>query len=182
MRWRELVFQALLLLIVVVNQLNAPLSVLPWRPEPDVALLVAVYGGLIYSPSGAAALGFSVGLLQETLAGGLIGVNALLKGLTGLVWVRLWSQVFGDGMLVQLPLLAMLTSVDGVVFFTASQLLSAPSATWDVLLPLLGRQLLSNLIAGPVLLKGFAMMDDKLTLRSRAHRRGHEPTATLSPK
>lgn len=170
---------ALLLLIVIINQLNAPLSMLPWDPEPDMALILAIHAGLHYSPAGAAALGFAAGLLQEVLAGGLIGVGALSKGLTGLFWARQWRHVVAEGILVQLPLLAVLTIVDGVAFFTASKLLAASTASWDALLPALGRQLLSNLIVGPILLKGFAVMHGKLRQGLRARRRGHEPTLTF---
>lgn len=169
---------ALLLLIVIINQVNAPLSMLPWGPEPDMALIVAVHAGLHYAPAGAAALGFGAGLLQEILAGGLIGVGALSKGLTGLFWARQWRHVVAEGVLVQLPLLAVLTIVDGVAFFTASKLLAASAASWDVLLPTLARQLLSNLIVGSVLLKGFAVVQGKLRQGLRARRRGHEPTLT----
>ncbi|MBI3327548.1 MAG: rod shape-determining protein MreD [Nitrospinae bacterium] len=170
---------ALLLLLVIVNQMNAPFSQLPGRLEPDLALMVAVYGGLVYARGGAVALGFGAGLLQETLAGGLIGVEALSKGLTGLLWARLWSQVIGEGALAQLPLIAVLTAVDGAASFGMSKLFSAPSASWELFVPLLGWQLLSNLILGPLMLAFFAAMHRSLGRASRARRGGHEPTATF---
>jgi len=175
-------FPALLLVCVIVHQMNAPFSRLPGGLEPDLALIVAVYGGFTYARGAATALGFGAGLLQETLAGGLIGVDALSKGLTGLLWARLWRQVMGEGALVQVPLLAMLSVVDGVASFATAKLFSAPSASWGMFLPLLGWQLLSNLLLGPLLLGGVGAVHRKLSRASRARWGGHEPTVTLQPK
>ena len=75
-------FPAILLLVVMLNQIYAPLSLLPGGLEPDMALLAVVAAGRVYTPWGAAALGFAAGLLQETLTGGLLGVGALSKGLS----------------------------------------------------------------------------------------------------
>ncbi len=129
-------FPAILLLIVVLNQIYAPLSRLPGELAPDVALLVAVYGGLTYTPVGASMLGFTAGLLQETLAGGLLGVGALSKGLTGLLWTPLWRQTVSDAPLLQLPLLAGLTTLDGAIFFCTSRLFSTPCLVLGYLFPL----------------------------------------------
>src|SRR5918996_4925372 len=117
-------FPAILLCAVILNQIYAPFSRLPGALAPDLALLVAVYGGLTYTPVAAAILGFTAGLLQETLAGGLLGVGALSKALTGLVWTRLWHQAVSDAPVLQLPLLAGLTVFDGAVFFCTSVLFS----------------------------------------------------------
>src|SRR5919108_6420930 len=108
---------AILLSIVLLNQIYTPFSLLPGGLEPDMALFIAISGGLIYTPWRAAALGFTAGLLQETLTGGLLGVGALSKGLTGLVWTRLWHYAVSDAPLLQLPLLAGLTVFDGAIFF-----------------------------------------------------------------
>lgn len=175
-------FPALLLALVMVNQMNAPLSLLPGGLEPDLALMVAIHVAYVYPRSGAAALGFGAGLLQETLAGELVGVGALSKGLTGLLWAHLWRQVIGEATLAQLPLLAVLTVVDGVAFFAASKVFFTPGAEWDVLVPLLGRQLLSNLLVGPLLLKGFAAIHRKLAGETPARWRTHEPTVTPQPR
>ena len=106
----------LLLFVVMFNQIYAPFSRLPGEFAPDIALMVALFGGLVYTPWPATALGFGAGLLQDTLSGGLLGVGALSKGLTGLLWVRLWRQIVSETALSQLPLLALLTTVDGATF------------------------------------------------------------------
>ena len=172
----------ILLVVVVVNQIYAPFSRMHLGLEPDVALIVAVFGGFMYPPVAAVALGFGAGLLQDTLSGGLIGVGALSKGLTGLLWARLWRQVIGDGPLLQLPLLAGLTLVDGAAFFCTAVLFSAHAASWEVFLPLLGRQLLSNLLLGPLLLMLCAALSRKLRRTKRSGWRRHEPATTFQPK
>ncbi|MGH8069060.1 MAG: rod shape-determining protein MreD [Candidatus Entotheonellia bacterium] len=174
-------FPATLLFVVMLNQIYAPLSRLPGGLEPDMALLVAVSGGLVYTPGGAAVLGFTAGLLQETLAGGLLGVGALSKGLTGLLWTRLWRQVISDAPLLQLPLLAGLTVFDGAVFFCTSMLFSTPTPSWDTFFPLLWRQLLSNILLGPFVLMLFAVIHRRLKRPKRSSRRRHESAITFQP-
>jgi rod shape-determining protein MreD len=174
-------FPTILLFAVMLNQIYAPLSRLPGGLEPDMALLVAVSGGLVYGPGGAAVLGFTAGLLQEALAGGLLGVGALSKGLTGLLWTRLWRQVISDAPLLQLPLLAGLTVFDGAVFFCAAMLFSTPTPSWDTFFPLLWRQLLSNILLGPFVLMLFAAIHRRLKRPKRSSRRRHESAITFQP-
>jgi rod shape-determining protein MreD len=174
-------FPAILLFVVMLNQIYAPMSRLPGGLEPDMALLVAVSGGLVYAPGGAAVLGFTAGLLQETLAGGLLGVGALSKGLTGLLWTRLWRQVISDAPLLQLPLLAGLTVFDGAVFFCTAMLFSTPTPSWDTFFPLLWRQLLSNILLGPFVLMLFAAIHRRLKRPKRSSRRRHESAITFQP-
>jgi rod shape-determining protein MreD len=175
-------FPAILLIVVMLNQLYAPSSRLPGGLTPDMALLVAVSGGLVYTPGGAAVLGFTAGLLQETFAGGLLGVGALSKGLTGLVWTRLWRHAIGDASLLQLPLLAGLTVFDGAIFFCTSMLFSTPASSWDTFFPLLWWQLLSNVLLGPFLLMLFAAIHRRLKHPKRSSRRRYEAAITFQPE
>jgi rod shape-determining protein MreD len=175
-------FPVLLLCIVMLNQLFAPFSLLPWGLVPDLALFVAVAGGLSYSPGGAALLGFSAGLLQETLAGGLLGVGACSKGLTGLVCAPLWRRAVGDTPVLQVPLLIGVTLADGALFFCASLLFAAPTSPGEVFLPLLGRQLLANAALGPLVLMLFAGIYQRLTHPKRSGRRRHASTITFQPQ
>jgi len=175
-------FPGMLLLVVVLNQIYTPFRQLPGELAPDLALLVAMYGGLTYTPVGASLLGFSAGLLQETLAGGLLGVGALSKGLTGLLWAPLWRQSVSDTPLLQLPLLAGLTSLDGAIFFCTSRLFSSPASSWDIFFPLLWEQLLANLLLGPFLLMLFAAIHHRLMRPKRSSRRYHASAITFQPE
>jgi rod shape-determining protein MreD len=175
-------FPAILLSVVMLNQICAPLSGLPGELAPDLALLVAVYGGLTYPPVGAAVLGFTAGLLQETLAGGLLGIGALSKGLTGLVWTPLWRQTISDAPLLQVPLLVGLTILDGAIFFSTCRLFSTLASSWDPFLPVLWRQLLSNVLLGPFLLMLFAAIYRRLRRAKRSSRRRHAPALTFQPE
>jgi rod shape-determining protein MreD len=172
-------FPVALLFFVVLNQIYAPFNLLPGGLEPDIALLTAMYAGSIYAPGGAAALGFAAGLLQETLAGGMLGVEALSKGLTGLIWTRLWQQVIGESPWCQVPLLAALTVFDGAIFYGTSTLFTTHAASWDAFLYMLWRQLLSNLLLGPFLLILFAAIHRRLKRTKRSSRRRHEPAVTF---
>jgi rod shape-determining protein MreD len=175
-------FPAILLLSVLLNQIYAPLSQLPGGLEPDMALLVAVSGGVVYAPWGAAILGFTAGLLQETLAGGFLGIGALSKGLTGLMWTRLWQQAVSEVSVLQLPLLAGLTVFDGAIFFCTAMLFSTPTSSWDAFFPLLWRQLLANVLLGPFLLMLFAAIHRRLKRSKRASRRRYAAAITFQPE
>jgi rod shape-determining protein MreD len=172
-------FPVMLLLFVMSNQIYAPFNWLPGGLEPDIALLTAMYVGSVYAPASAAALGFAAGLLQETLAGGMLGVEALSKGLTGLIWTRLWQQAIGDSPWLQLPLLAALTVFDGAIFYGTSMLFATHAASWDAFLSMLWRQLLSNLLLGPFLLILFAAIHRRLKRAKRSSRRRYEPAVTF---
>jgi rod shape-determining protein MreD len=173
---------ALLLIAVMLNQVYDPLGRLPGEFAPDIALMVGLFAGLVYTPWSAAALGFGAGLLQDTLTGGWPGIGALSKGLTGLLWTRLWRQMVGDAPFLQLPLLAMLTVVDGALFFGAAILFSPHLPSLDVFFPLLGRQLLSNLVIGPLALMAFAALHRKLTRPRRFGWRQHASAITVQPE
>jgi rod shape-determining protein MreD len=172
-------FPIVLLFFVMLNQIYAPFSLLPGGLEPDIALLAALHAGSTYAPGGAAALGFAAGLLQETLAGGMLGVEALSKGLTGLIWTRLWQQVMGDAPWRQVPLLAALTVFDGAIFYGTSMLFTTHAASWNAFLYMLWRQLLSNLLLGPFLLMLFTAIHRRLRRTKRVSRRRHEPAVTF---
>ena len=129
-------FPVILLVVVMLNQVYAPFIRLPGGLAPDLALLVAVCAGLTYAPVGAAWLGFTAGLIQESLTGGLLGVGALSKGLIGLVWTPLWRQKVSDAPLLQLPLLVGLTILDGAIFFCTCRLFSSPAVVLGYLFSL----------------------------------------------
>jgi rod shape-determining protein MreD len=57
---------------------------------PDVPLILTVMIALRYGPESGCLAGFVAGLLQDVTGGGLVGVQALTKGLAG----------FGMGLLV----------------------------------------------------------------------------------
>jgi rod shape-determining protein MreD len=144
-----------------------------------MALLVAMVAGRLYAPWGAATLGFAAGLLQDILTGGLLGVGALSKGLTGLLWTRLWNHAVSDSLVLQLPLLAGLTILDGVLFFGCSMLFSTAAISGEAFFPLLWRQLLSNLLFGPFVLMLFDRIHHRLMRPRRFSRRRHASAITL---
>src|ERR671925_681622 len=73
---------ALLLLLVIVNHIYPTFRSLPGELAPDLALIVAMFGGFVYAPSSAAALGFGAGLLQDIMAALILAFLLLL--------LRLW--------------------------------------------------------------------------------------------
>ena len=61
---------------------------------PDLALVWVVYCGVRYSRTVGVGAGVFIGLVQDSLSGGLLGVNTLSKGLIGYFFSTLKDKFF----------------------------------------------------------------------------------------
>lgn len=77
-------FYAILFIFTVVLHASVAEYFSAWiDAKPDVMLLATVFLGLRRDRVAGLVGGFALGLVQDTLSGGLLGLNALLKGLIG---------------------------------------------------------------------------------------------------
>ena len=115
---------------------------------PDLPLILTVLWALRHGPETGCVAGFLAGLLQDAADGGLVGVQALTKALTGfgigLAAGRLWAE----SPLVQVPALVLLTIGEGVVRWALLQLFHYPAALPDLLLSVIVPQALYNGVLG----------------------------------
>jgi rod shape-determining protein MreD len=88
---------------------------------PDVPVVLTVLLALRYGPEAGCLTGFALGLAQDAVAGGPLGLNALTKALIGFVAGDLprWILVRRPVVLVGLAVLA--TVVDGLARFALLQ-------------------------------------------------------------
>ncbi len=97
---------------------------------PDLILIWVVYCGVRFSRAGGIGAGISMGLIQDSLSGGLLGVNTLSKSLIGYFFSTLKGKFFVEGM-IPIGIFLVLSSIfDGVVFyFTMGTLLKGEVAS-----------------------------------------------------
>jgi rod shape-determining protein MreD len=109
---------------------------------PDVPLILTVLIALRYGPESGCLAGFMAGLLQDVTGGGLVGVQALTKGLAG----------FGMGLLVGrfwvVPGLVLLSVAEGLGRFLLLQMFHYPAAFGDLVLHVIVPQALYNGLIG----------------------------------
>jgi rod shape-determining protein MreD len=106
---------------------------------PDLPFMMTVFWALRRGPEAGCVAGFVAGLLQDATGGGLVGVQALTKGLAGFGMGLLVGRFWVSNPLVQVPGLVLLTVAEGLLRFGLLQLFhypaSLPALLADVILP-----------------------------------------------
>jgi rod shape-determining protein MreD len=118
---------------------------------PDLPLILVVLLALRRGPEIGGVAGFAMGLLQDAAGGGLIGVQALTKALVGFAVGALAGGLRGTQPLVQVPGLALLTIVEGLVRFGLLKLLHFPAPFGELMLYVVLPQALYNGFLGAAL-------------------------------
>jgi rod shape-determining protein MreD len=115
---------------------------------PDIPLILTVLIALRYGPESGCLAGFVAGLLQDTAGGGLVGVQALTKGLAGFSMGLLVGRFWVSNPLVQVPGLVLLTIAEGLGRFLLLQMFHYPAAFGDLMLHVILPQALYNGLIG----------------------------------
>jgi rod shape-determining protein MreD len=129
---------------------------------PDLALIWVVYCAVRHSRVMGIGAGIAMGLFQDSLSGGLLGVNTLSKGLIGYFFSTLKEKFFVEGV-IPIGIFLILSSVfDGLVYyFTMETILKgevAPSFLYQSL-PIFS---IYNGLIGPFMFMVFSKIDDWL--------------------
>jgi rod shape-determining protein MreD len=84
---------------------------------PDLALVLVVYCGVRHSRTVGIGAGVFMGLVQDSLSGGLLGVNTLSKGIIGYFFSTLKDKFYVEG-IVPIGIFLIFSSIfDGLVFY-----------------------------------------------------------------
>lgn len=94
--------------------------------SPDLPLIVVVLLALRRGPEFGCVAGFAAGLLQDAAGGGLIGIQALTKAMIGFAIGAVGGELRVTQPLVQVPGLAVLTIVEGLMRFALLKLFHFP--------------------------------------------------------
>jgi len=117
---------------------------------PDIPLILTVLIALRHGPESGCLAGFVAGLMQDATGGGLVGVQALTKGLAGFAMGLLIGRFWVTNPLVQVPGLVLLSVAEGLARFLVLQLFHYPAAFGDLMLHVILPQALYNGLVGTV--------------------------------
>jgi rod shape-determining protein MreD len=123
---------------------------------PDLPLILVVLLALRRGPELGCVAGFAMGLLQDAAGGGLIGVQALTKALVGFAVGALAGELRGTQPLVQVPGLALLTIVEGLVRFGLLKLFHFPAPFGELMIYVVLPQAIYNGFLGAALVLALA--------------------------
>ncbi|MBI4590508.1 MAG: rod shape-determining protein MreD [Candidatus Rokubacteria bacterium] len=111
---------------------------------PDIPLLLTVLLGLRRGPEVGCLFGFAAGLIQDAAGGGVVGAQALTKGLVGFAAGLMGERLWVSNPLVQVPGLVLLTLVEGVLRYGLLRLFHFPAPFGDLMLYVVLPQALYN--------------------------------------
>lgn len=94
---------------------------------PDVPVVLTVLLALRYGAEAGCLTGFALGLAQDAVAGGPLGLHALSKGLVGFVAGDLPRWILVTRPIVPVGLAIVATVVDGLARFAVLQLFQYPA-------------------------------------------------------
>lgn len=84
---------------------------------PDLALIFVVYCGIHFKGARGIWMGFTVGLVQDCLSGGLLGVNTLSKSLVAFFFAMLKDKIIVEGLVPISFFLVGASLFDGAIFY-----------------------------------------------------------------
>jgi rod shape-determining protein MreD len=117
---------------------------------PDIPLIVVVMLALRKGPEFGCVAGLVSGLLQDVTTGGLVGVQALTKALTGFAIGASAPRLSVTSPLVQVPGLVLLTVVEGLARFSLLKLFRFPAPFGELMLYQVVPQALYNGFLGAI--------------------------------
>ncbi len=101
---------------------------------PDLALIFVVYCGVHFQRNGGIGAGVIIGLVQDCLSGGLLGINTLSKGLAGLFFSVLKDKIVVEGFIPISFFLFIASLLDVMIYFVISTSLTAAQVKEGILL------------------------------------------------
>jgi rod shape-determining protein MreD len=84
---------------------------------PDLALIFVVYCSIHFKGSRGIGMGFTVGLIQDCLSGGLLGVNTLSKSLISFYFSTLKDKIIVEGVFPIFLFIITASLLDGAIFY-----------------------------------------------------------------
>jgi rod shape-determining protein MreD len=131
---------------------------------PDLPLILTALIALRRGPETGCLVGFASGLFQDVASGGLLGVQALSRALSGFAMGLLPGRLWVSHPLVQIPGLMLLTFAEGFVRFGLLQLFHYPARLAELFVHVILPQSLYNGFVGAACVLAFEAAQ---TLRRR---------------
>jgi rod shape-determining protein MreD len=118
---------------------------------PDLALIWVVYCGVHYSRTMGIGSGIVMGILQDSLSGGLLGLNTLSKSFIGFFFAALKDKFFVEGVVPIAFFLVASSLFDGLVFYFSMNTVLKGEVASSFLYQSLPAYSIYNAIVGPIL-------------------------------
>ena len=118
---------------------------------PDLALIWVVYCGVHFSKTMGIGSGILTGILQDSLSGGLLGVNTLSKSFIGFFFTALKDKFFVEGVIPVSFFLVASSLFDGLVFYISMNTVLKGEVASSFLYQSLPAYSIYNGIVGPIL-------------------------------
>ena len=118
---------------------------------PDLALIWVVFCAVHYSRTVGIGSGIVIGILQDSLSGGLLGVNTLSKSFIGFFFSALKDKFFVEGVLPIAFFLVISSLFDGLVFYLSMNTVLEGEITTSFLYQSLPIYSFYNAVVGPVI-------------------------------
>lgn len=144
----------ILLVISLLLQTTVLNSIAISGVKPDLVLIWVVFFSLFGGIYKGASFGFLAGLFEDLLLGRFIGMNALTKGLTGLLVGYIESKIFKENILVPVMVVLMASFVNESLFFIVGKALGF-NINFSYWLTIVIPVAVYNTCIVPLLYKGF---------------------------
>ena len=117
----------------------------------DLALILAVYSGVMLKGDRGIWVGFAIGLVQDCLSGSLLGVNTLSKSIIGFVFSTLKDKLMVIGFVPISVILFAASFFDGLVYYLVLTTLLKAQIPFSFLFSTLLIYAMYNALVGPIL-------------------------------
>lgn len=94
--------------------------------QPDLILIMVIFSGFSFPKGKSIVVGGLLGLAQDSLSGGIIGVNMLSKGFIGFCAANLKESIVMENLIAQFFLIAGATILEGLIFLFIESIFHAP--------------------------------------------------------
>ena len=143
-----------------------------WGVTPDLILVWVVYCGVRFSRAGGIGAGIALGLIQDSLSGGLLGVNTLSKGLIAYFFSTLKDKFFVEGV-IPIGIFLILSSLfDGLVFYFSMETILKGEVAPSFLYQSLPVYSIYNALIGPFMFMVLDKINDWLKSNKPNHYAG----------
>lgn len=118
---------------------------------PSLPLILTVYCGVHFRGGRGIGMGFLIGLVQDGLSGGLLGINTLSKSLIAFAFFRMKGKIVIDGVIPVGFFVILASFFDGLVYYIVSSMLLKAEISSGFLFSQLPLFALCNTLAAPIL-------------------------------
>ncbi|HIJ49937.1 MAG TPA: rod shape-determining protein MreD [Nitrospinae bacterium] len=133
---------------------------------PDLALIWVVYCGVHCSRAMGIGSGIVIGILQDSLSGGLLGVNTLSKSFIGFFFATLKDKFYVEGVIPVAFFLVASSLFDGLVFYFSMNTVLKGEVASSFIYQSLPVYSIYNGIVGPILFLLFNQLNNWLRAKT----------------